>query len=282
MKSLFTILLLLVVLVVNAQVPPTNWKTGTDIPQNDTWDGSSGSALDTLGWNYIAYYNAHSIHHFASSVGNSNEIIWNLNTGEAAYTRIFIPPGVISVSISVNDESLAGSGTIYFADMGENVVSAGAGTGITGSETWQSNTGAGSYVHQRDSINFFNSESCVLIAWYSDGSTTGPFSPSSMSLNYLVSDTAMYIDWVNGTTTDISLNIFEKGAIKIYPNPAHNQLNIDNLLLNIVNVQILDITGNIIISVSSNKAIQSIDISSLNNGIYFVKTETEVHKFIKK
>jgi hypothetical protein len=47
-------------------------------------------------------------------------------------------------------------------------------------------------------------------------------------------------------------------------------------------IQILDITGKTILNVIANEAKQSIDISGLENGIYFVKVGSQTKKFIKK
>ena len=80
---------------------------------------------------------------------------------------------------------------------------------------------------------------------------------------------------------------------QIYPNPASNnvQLIIDNEQLG-ETIQILDITGktvkpiiaSLVLSEVEGKAKQSlsIDISNLQNGIYFVKVGNTVQKFIKK
>ena len=73
----------------------------------------------------------------------------------------------------------------------------------------------------------------------------------------------------------------------MYPNPANQNLNVESEF-GIENVSVYGITGNIVLDKSTGtlKRIQSIDISRLNNGIYFVKVfsngQTTYTKFVKK
>lgn len=78
-----------------------------------------------------------------------------------------------------------------------------------------------------------------------------------------------------------AVNNVETNKFSIYPNPADFQLNIFNFQSNgNQKPQILDVTGKII----SNPSIinNSIDISNLSSGIYFVKIGNQVEKFVKK
>jgi len=69
----------------------------------------------------------------------------------------------------------------------------------------------------------------------------------------------------------------------IYPNPATNVLNILSEK-EIRNIEIYNVEGQLVKFISDN--VNSIGISDLNNGVYFVKIHTEngtaTHKFIKK
>jgi len=76
--------------------------------------------------------------------------------------------------------------------------------------------------------------------------------------------------------------------ISIYPNPVTNQLNIEFGVSTSVNEQIqrisiLNITGKIVKTIVSNN--NTIDVSNLTKGIYFLQIQTEngmaVSKFIK-
>jgi len=67
--------------------------------------------------------------------------------------------------------------------------------------------------------------------------------------------------------------------VNIFPNPAHNLIHIENS--NAEYIQILDLTGNVVKEVYTQKSIETIQISELNKGIYFVKVGEIVQKVIK-
>ena len=78
-------------------------------------------------------------------------------------------------------------------------------------------------------------------------------------------------------------DIDEQNIIKLYPNPAKDQLNIEtNYELN--KVQIIDITGKMLVQEQNN--FSTINISDLHKGVYFIKlyvnNNTIVKKFIKE
>ncbi len=69
-------------------------------------------------------------------------------------------------------------------------------------------------------------------------------------------------------------------AIQLYPNPAGEQLIIENVY---GNVAILDITGKVVKTVKSNATRLSINLSDLSSGVYFVRLANgNVAKFIKQ
>ncbi|MFY7739093.1 MAG: T9SS type A sorting domain-containing protein [Flavobacterium sp.] len=76
-------------------------------------------------------------------------------------------------------------------------------------------------------------------------------------------------------------------VINLFPNPTSEVLNIDNKTNEIVsNVSIYSISGALIKEVKSTNSIESISVSDLQTGIYFVKLsindEVKNYKFIKK
>ncbi len=77
-------------------------------------------------------------------------------------------------------------------------------------------------------------------------------------------------------------DVTQEYGIIIYPNPATNQLTIDNGQLTIKNIAILDITGKAIKQWTINNSQFTIDMSDLNNGIYFIKVNNQVFKFVKE
>lgn len=79
-------------------------------------------------------------------------------------------------------------------------------------------------------------------------------------------------------------NAASNTELKVYPNPANNFLNITSIS-KIDRVEVINSIGIIVINACDFK--QQIDISELNDGVYFVKTHAEneiigVQKFVKK
>jgi hypothetical protein len=72
---------------------------------------------------------------------------------------------------------------------------------------------------------------------------------------------------------------------KIYPNPAHNNLVLTINKEQLVDkIEILDITGkatNLVFHHEKNSKTLTIDVSKLENGVYFVKIGNSIQKFIK-
>ncbi|HIP37475.1 MAG TPA: T9SS type A sorting domain-containing protein [Crocinitomix sp.] len=80
----------------------------------------------------------------------------------------------------------------------------------------------------------------------------------------------------------ISEKINETYNVKIYPNPTTNLINIELTDYENANIQIIDITGQIVQSIASAKQINTIDISTLNRGVYFVKIITQQQNVTKQ
>lgn len=103
-------------------------------------------------------------------------------------------------------------------------------------------------------------------------------------------DTALftpgYANYITGTSTNVTLNgslrvdNFNKNSITIYPNPATNQIIINNIT-EVKSFEIYNANGKVILK--ADKLISnSIDISNLSSGIYFLKLGSiKTIKFIK-
>jgi hypothetical protein len=65
--------------------------------------------------------------------------------------------------------------------------------------------------------------------------------------------------------------------IAVFPNPANDVLNVANA--ENANITIVDMIGNVVATVDNASANQSINISTLANGTYFVRVNGEVFKF---
>jgi len=99
----------------------------------------------------------------------------------------------------------------------------------------------------------------------------------------------------NGTCSDTSqcvvvtginnLNVLNLG-IRIYPNPTNNLINIRQEKASSITIQILDITGKVLLTKSSTNLLTTVDLKGLSNGIYIMKvsrgTTVSVQKIIKR
>ncbi len=81
------------------------------------------------------------------------------------------------------------------------------------------------------------------------------------------------------TTTGINLILNNSSELNIYPNPVKDILTIEGE--NISTVEIIDINGRVVKTINNIKSSKIIDISSLNQGIYFIKTGNTVQKLVK-
>lgn len=84
--------------------------------------------------------------------------------------------------------------------------------------------------------------------------------------------------WTLDISTGLQKQKIEK-VLRVYPNPASNQLNIDGLRCE--TTYVLDITGYIIRSFSKKTNNQILDIPGLSPGIYFVRNGEKSAKFVK-
>jgi hypothetical protein len=92
------------------------------------------------------------------------------------------------------------------------------------------------------------------------------------------------VDDFKVTAQVLSTETFAKNNFTVSPNPATDVLNISNVNnLEITNATITDVNGRIVKQI--NTSFQSINVSELSSGIYFLKlatTEGEgVTKFVK-
>ncbi|MGB0887026.1 MAG: T9SS type A sorting domain-containing protein [Vicingaceae bacterium] len=84
-------------------------------------------------------------------------------------------------------------------------------------------------------------------------------------------------------TVGVKKQVFNK-TLSIYPNPVKSNITIANLQSPIVNVTVLDVTGKVVKTQIANN--NTIDVSNLISGVYFVQIQTEEgvfnNKFIKE
>ncbi|NLA23673.1 MAG: T9SS type A sorting domain-containing protein, partial [Bacteroidales bacterium] len=74
----------------------------------------------------------------------------------------------------------------------------------------------------------------------------------------------------------VGINSSHTANVSIYPNPANNIVTIANAENS--NISIMDITGKTLVSINNASANQTIDISNLSQGAYFINIDGEVRK----
>lgn len=82
--------------------------------------------------------------------------------------------------------------------------------------------------------------------------------------------------------TTSGLEEMEQSFVSVSPNPAENSLNIKSSTTPIGEITVFDIRGNKVMNLEINSYSADIDVSNLNNGVYFImNNEGKKNKFIK-
>ena len=88
------------------------------------------------------------------------------------------------------------------------------------------------------------------------------------------------IDYVK--VTDVVLAVEENEAVSfnLYPNPANNSINV--VAENAAEMQIMDMAGRMVMTVNAVEGVNTINVADLESGVYFVRMNGAVVKFVKK
>ncbi len=99
---------------------------------------------------------------------------------------------------------------------------------------------------------------------------------------YLISDTLCFsVDTVNVTINDcIGIETLKDLGINIFPNPANNFLNISNVNNAISKLEIIDLTGKIILYKEISQTNIKLNIRNLPSGTYFIRLKTINNKHL--
>ena len=95
----------------------------------------------------------------------------------------------------------------------------------------------------------------------------------NLTHGYIISQFNSYDShkFINFCTEPISVDEISSSEIKIYPNPTNNVLKIESEAQNIVQVEIYDIYGQLIITNEPKNRTSEINLANLNKGLYIVK-----------
>ncbi len=127
-------------------------------------------------------------------------IPWKISKGHSAFLKIYIPPGVSSLNVSINSEHLAGSQSILFKNFGEHrcdddvIFPVRDDTSLDFNEAdylgdssgWEPKTGNSILPHERDD-SLSNSESCVVFGFH-NANNPALFQLQTVRVTYTISD----------------------------------------------------------------------------------------------
>jgi len=83
-------------------------------------------------------------------------------------------------------------------------------------------------------------------------------------------------------TTDIFSQSTSKINVKLFPNPTKDFVVIEKNNKNINNIELVDVSGNIIFKTIVNDRIYKLDLSSLEKGVYLIRIDGSIKKIIKE
>jgi hypothetical protein len=102
--------------------------------------------------------------------------------------------------------------------------------------------------------------------------------------NEMVEKITQYYDkmdsaWVNYRKSTyknfLPINSLQKEIINVFPNPSNGFINLETLNYNFNKIEIFDLTGKLLKTENCFDTQIKIDLSHLNNGIYFIKSQLE-------
>ena len=124
------------------------------------------------------------------------------------------------------------------------------------------------------------------------GSTTNTLTISGNNLAFIFdlkfrvvlnggSDCSIFSNEVVATET-LGIPSFELDAIKVYPNPTKNVLNISNTLNSNLQLSVYDINGRLLLNKNCDQEMNTIDISTFSNGMYLLRMKTDFGVITKR
>ena len=118
---------------------------------------------------------------------------------------------------------------------------------------------------------------------YGDAWHPSKCSHEEMSAELVQKINSLSIDWGNSNCLLSSQPTLNTESIKIYPNPAYNQITIQTTSNQSLNeVKITDLTGKVVKQIEIQRNVTEIDITTLPKGIYFVKVGRQLQRIVKK
>ncbi len=193
--------------------------------------------------------------------------------------------GASYIWLGGNDKFTEGS---WFWDGDNNLIgspfwtgqgAAGAGTGSVTNNQFN-NWGGKSTSTIQEPDDFGSNQDAAAMAL-----GTWPFGIAGEWNDIAETNSIYYVIEYNSIPTSINKNFNATIDLEIYPNPSNDKIQFESAF-EIKEIIITSIDGKILRTISSSQKEQSIDISNLNNGIYFLKitsvnNEVTTKKIIK-
>ena len=109
------------------------------------------------------------------------------------------------------------------------------------------------------------------------GGVAGPVDPQYQESSMIIDYVRIYQE--NPLNIENTINSQNTKAVKIYPNPVKNEINLTSKEP-IVKLKLYDFQGKLILEKSNNT--DRIDVSSFNSGVYFIEAVTNNKKSLQK
>lgn len=99
--------------------------------------------------------------------------------------------------------------------------------------------------------------------------------------------TQPFVRYVYRNVSVLSVNDFEEDVFTIYPNPTSDIIQFSSRSNSIVtSIEVYSVLGSKVMEVTDPNSLETITLSSLNKGVYFIKIysdqKSEIHQIIKK
>ncbi len=216
----------------------------------------------------------------AEDVDNDNSLdilVTDINGSPSWFKRTEIEPGTATYTETVLTTSIVNPACLDLRDLDNDGLddfvlssaSAGAGNDIV----WYKNNGSGGFDPE---IVIDNTQSQAYTFTFADFENDGDLDIASVAYN---NDR---VNIFNNQRFTLSLEAIDLKSVTLYPNPSTHTLHFSNF--NEINsLVIYDTSGKLVLNTTLNLN-NSIDISSLQAGLYFLKINGSniVYKFLKK
>lgn len=116
---------------------------------------------------------------------------------------------------------------------------------------------------------------------FSNGKVETYFNDGSMTTYDFSSLQRIYFTDIVGNEDPTIVDDVADGALLLYPNPASDYINLKGVPAD-ANITVFNISGMVISNMLADGDVLSIDVANYKSGVYFIKINSDVVKFVKK